>query len=292
MPEILFNVGNFQVITLRLEPTDVFGSGSPAWPRLSFRFQIQLLPAGDKGAQFDYVLVRLAGQVETPTIGQFAEFDVGPIVEESREYPYFHQLYVNAELSHARIRQFEDARSGRDPQLHVRFSGLAWLVQKQKFERVDSGGLLQIGVPRSHWADQVLSRWGLSDIKIIEIGFPKSEAGDNFRAAYSQVESAEKLFANAQYKQTLAELYSAFEKLAQSLGYGKPDQSFFASLLSDLHPVKKEATKLGLDKLCDFLHLGRHEPKESPETFQISRSDARFALTMAHAVFEYITPKG
>lgn len=292
MPEVSFNVGNFQVITVRLEPTDVLGSGTTAWPRLNLRFQIQLLPARDQQAEFNYVLLRLAGQLETPAFGQFAEFDVGPIVEESRANPYFRQLNVNVDLDHVRIRQFEDARAGRDVQLNVRFSGLAWLSEEQKFQTVLSSGLLQIIVPRSHWADQVLSRWGLSDVKIIEIAFPKSGVGDNFRAAYSHVEAAEKLFSNGQYKQVLGEVYACFEGLANALGFKNPDQQFFASILVELHPEKKEKAKLALDYFCEFAHLGRHEPKTSPETFELSRSDARFALTTALAVLEYITPKG
>ncbi len=82
----------------------------------------------------------------------------------------------------------------------------------------------------------------------------------------------------------------AFEALAKTLGFAKPDQQFFAGLLSGLHPVKKEKFKLALDAFCDLLHLGRHEPKEAAEAFAVSARDARFALIMAHAVFEYITP--
>ncbi len=292
MPEVGLNVGNFQVITLRLEPTDLYASGTPAWPRLTFRFQIQLLPARDQQTEFNYVLLRLAGHLETPPIGVFAEFEVGPLVEESRSTPYFRQLNVSVDLDHRRIRQLEYARSGRDLQLQLRFFGVAWLPKGLKFDAIQSSGVLQIVVPRSHWADQVLSRWGLANVKLIEITFAAGELGEVFRAAYARVEAAEKLFANGQYKQVLAELYSCFEGLAKSMGFGKPDQSFFAQLLAEVHPTKKECAKLALGQFCDFLHLGRHEAKEAPASFEISRSDARFALIMTQSVFEYITPKG
>ena len=147
-------------------------------------------------------------------------------------------------------------------------------------------------IPRSHWVDEVVSPWGLSSVKVIEVAFPAGTVGENYRAAYQMVEASERFFANGQYKQALAELYSAFEGLAKSQGYGKPDQQYFATLLADYHSVKKERLKLALDNLCDFFQLGRHEPKDSPETFVILRRDARFALTMAHAVFEYITAVG
>ena len=139
--------------------------------------------------------------------------------------------------------------------------------------------------------DEVVSRWGLSDVRIVEIALPKSEAGGNFRAAYSHVDAAEKLFANGQYKQVLAELYSAFEALAKSMDLPRPDQQFFADLLAELHPAKKDSAKRALDNFCDFLHLGRHEANQAPEAFAISRGDARFALIMSEGVLEYITPK-
>jgi hypothetical protein len=197
---------------------------------------------------------------------------------------------VDVQLDRVRIRQFEDARAGTDAHLVLYFSGLVWYAQK--FQTVQCDSSLEVAVPRSHWADRVLPLWGLSDVRVVEITFPKSETGENFRAAHLRVEAAEKLFANAQYKQALAELYSSFEGLANSMGFAKPDQQFFAGLLGELHPAKKAKAKLALDYLCEFLQLGRHEVKEAPESFAISRSDARFALIMSQAVLEYITPKG
>jgi hypothetical protein len=188
--------------------------------------------------------------------------------------------------------RFEHGRSGANAQLLISLSGLILLAGEQKFEAVVSQGQLQLVIPRSHWVDEVVSRWGLSTVKVIEVAFPASAVGENYRAAYQMVEAAERFFASGQYKQALAELYSAFESLAKSQGFSKPDQQYFASLLADYHSVKKERLKLALDNLCDFLQLGRHEPKDSPETFLILRRDARFALTMAHAVFEYITAAG
>ncbi|HMD85753.1 MAG TPA: hypothetical protein VKO18_13745 [Terriglobia bacterium] len=281
-----------QPITIRLEPTDLVGVGSAAWPRLLLRFKIQLaLPHGQETGK-GYVLLRLAGRIETPRIGEIARFDFGPFVGEPTTHPFFAPLDVTVDLDRARVWQFEEARAEADAQLDFSFSGLAWLPEKQKFELAPSAGQLHVRVPRSWWVDEVVSRWGLSSVKMVEISFPSSRVGDNFRSAYAHVESAEKLFANGQYKQVLAELYSGFETLARSMSFAKPDQQFFAGILDQLHPTKKQSAKLALDSLCDFLHLGRHEAKEAPESFTISRSDARFALIMSQAVLEYVGPKG
>jgi len=294
MGEASFRIKNFEVLTVRLDPTDVRGRDVAGQPVLRLPLKLQLLPAGpQQGTAAEYVLLRLAGSVFSNPIGEFAKFEAGPLAELSNASVYERQHEVVVPLDRVRVRRFEDARGGANANLRISFSALVWFPAPQStFAAIQASSELQVLVPKSHWVDQVLQPWGLESVKLVEITFPKSEAGENFRAAYSHVQTAERHFASGLSKETLAELYSGFEKLAQSHGYAKPDQSFFASLLSDFHPAKKDATKLALDKLCDFLHLGRHEPKESPNTFQISRSDARFALVMAYAVFEYIAPKG
>ena len=118
--------------------------------------------------------------------------------------------------------------------------------------------------------------------------FPKGTADDNFLAAYAKIESAQRLFGRGDWKHTLGELYSAFEGLAKSFGCTRPDQQFFVKFLSDVHSEKREKLKLVLDRYCDLLQLGRHEPNEEVQTSDVSPNDARFALTLAYAIFECI----
>ena len=292
MAQTYLNVRSHGVLTVRLDPTAVRGDGSVARPVLRLPLELQILSIEGKEQIIDYTLLCMAGVLRMKGMETLAEFDAGPMSEDSTPRPFFRQLSIEVPLDLPRIRKFEEARSGADAFLSIGLSGLVWFPKETKFEKVTSQSDLQFSVPRSTWADQVLPAWGLSSVRVIEIAFPKSEAGDNFRAAYLHVDAAEKLFANGQYKQVLAELYSCFEGLAKSMNLGKPDQQFFAQLLAELHPTKKESAKRALDNLCDFLHLGRHEAKEAPEAFGISRSEARFALIMSQAVLEYITPRG
>lgn len=291
MAEVSFGIRNFQAMKIRLEATDVRGQDLAGQPILRLPLKLQLLPAGpQQEPESQYVLLCLAGIVSSNPIGEIAGFDAGPLAEQSNPSPYERIQEVVVPLDRVQVKRFEDARAGANAQLNISFLGLVCFPARQRFERI-AAGLLQIVVPKSHWVDEVVSRWGLSSVKIVEISFPSSKVGENFRSAYAYVESAEKLFANGLYKQVLGELYSGFEGLAKSLGFAKPDQQFFAGILAELHPTKKESAKLALDSLCDFLHLGRHEAKEAPESFSISRSDARFALMMSQAVLEYVSPK-
>jgi len=292
MAQVYFNVQSQGVLAVRLDPSEVRGDGSSARPILRLPLELQIQPAGSEQGPVHYVLLRMAGVLRTKGAETLAQFEAGPMAEPSSANAYYRYFHTDVPLDFARLRRLEELRSGEDPFFSLSLSGLVWFPNGASFEKVTSQGELQFRVPRSTWADQVLPRWELSSVKLIEIRFPSNITGDNFRTAYAKVEAAERLFANGQWKQTLGELYSAFEGLAKSLNCTKPDQQFFAALLSGLHPVKKETVKLALDGFCDLLHLGRHEPKESADTFVVSPSDARFALVMAHAIFEYITPQG
>jgi hypothetical protein len=294
MAETFFDVRNSQVVTLRVDPTEVRGEGSAARPVLHLPLKVQILPTrGDQG-DVNYVLLRLAGRLGSPGIGEFAEFELPPLLEESRADPYFRDLPVKVVFDRARIRQFEDARSEAKAHFAVSFSALMWFAKDQKFEKTYSNSPLQVIVPRSHWVDDVLSRWGLSSVKMVEITFPASEVGETFRSAYARVESAEKLFANGHYRQVLTELRLAFEGLANSLGFEQRMKECFDHLLAEFGGEKKEKAREAMLNLYRFLHLGPHEQVQAPETAEepaITRSDARFALVMTYAVFEYITPE-
>jgi hypothetical protein len=241
--------------------------------------------AGETG---DYVLLRLAGRLSSSPTGEFAGFEAGPLALGSHPGPDFRPVDVLVELDRNRVKRFEDARAGKNAHLQAAMCVLIWFPKDPKFDQIVTAGCLDVSVPKSHWAEEVVARWNISRIKTVEIEFPKGTIGENFRSAYDKVENAEKLFVDGRYKQTLFELYSAFENLARRHGFDSPDQAFFAGLLADAHNVKKERAKLALSYLCNFLHLGRHEPKGSLESFEVSRRDARFGLTMAYTVFEYL----
>ncbi len=261
MSEIWLEVGGQNVVTVRLDPNSVRGRDMGGRPALYLPLELQLLPAGQEG-DVQYTLVRLAGKLQNPPLSEFARFDVGPVALVPSPSPFFRQQEALVVLDREQIKRFEDARAGNDAYFQITPSCLVWYAAQPQFGMARSSGYLEVKVPRSQWVDNVVSVWNLSNIKVVEIEFPKSTAGENFRTAYAKVEAAERLFANGQWKQTLGELYSAFEALAKTFGAAKPDQQFFAGLLSGLHPAKKDKFKLALDSFCDLLHLGRHEPKE------------------------------
>lgn len=295
MSEVSFIVVDRQVATVRLEPNSLHGRDVAGMPALYLPLKLQLLPGGQKG-DVQYALVRLAGTLQNQALGEFASFEVSPLAEVSTANAYYRQQDVLVAFDRLRIRRFEDARSGGNAHFQIMLSCLAWYPIQQRFEAPRSSGYLEVEVPKSHWAERVVSVWNLPNIKVVEIEFPKSAAGENFRASYARVEEAEKFFANGQYKQVLTTLRLSFEALANSLGCEGPDKvkKCFESLFTESHATKKERAFEALTGLYKFLHLGPHEHGNQPGSEGepvVTRRDARFALTMAYAMFEYITPK-
>ena len=292
MSEVSFVIADRQVATVRLDPNSVQGRDIAGLPVLYMPLKLQLLPAGQRG-DVQYTIVRLAGTLQSQPLGEFARFEVAPLAALPNPTPFDRQQDVMVALDRLRVKRFEDARAGGDAHFQIMLSSLVWYPGEQKFDSPQSSGYLDVLVPKSHWAEKVVSAWNLSNIRVVEIEFPKSTAGENFRASYARVEEAEKLFASGHYKQVLTTLRLSFEGLAKSFGFQSAGKEFFESLFASAHPEKKEKARDALTGIYRFLHLGPHEQANHPDSNTlpvVTRQDARFALTLAFAIFEYITP--
>jgi hypothetical protein len=293
MSEVWLSVGDRNVITVRLEPNNVQGRDMAGQPSLFLPMQLQLLPGGEK-KDLQYQLVRLAGKVQSQAFGELASFDVGPIALVPNPEPFFRQQEAFVAFGRQQIDRFEDSRAGKDAYFQIMLTGTLWYPAQQRFEVTrPSSGFLELSVPRSQWIDKVLSVWNLSHTRIIELKFPGSSAGENFRNSYARVEEAERLYASAQYKQVLTTLRLAFEGLAKSFGFPAAGKDFFDSVFISSDTEKREKAANALTHGCKFFHLGPHEQAGQPNSSAqpgITRQDARFALTLAQTIFEYITP--
>lgn len=295
MSEVWIEAGGRNAITIRLEPNNIRGRDMAGQPALSLPLEMQLLPTGDQ-TNMDYTLVRLAGKLQNQHLSEFARFDLGPMAAAANPNPFFTRQEAIVTLDRHQVKRFEDARSGKDAYFQVVLNGLAWFPAKGSFEVTRPSGHLDVKIPRSVWADQVLTNWNISSTRLVEIEFPASKAGGYFRDAYARVEEAERDFANGQYKETLTSLRQSFEGVANKLGYEGRDRvkACIEHLFADADVEKKQKATEALFKLYQFLHLGPHEHAGQPDAMvgpPVSRKEARFALTMTQAIFEYITPR-
>lgn len=292
MSEVTFTVANRHVATVRLDPNSLQGRDAAGLPVLYLPFKLQLLLAGDND-DVQYSVIQLAGLLQNPTLGEFARFEIAPSALVPSAKPFDRHQEAIVALDRLRIKRFEDARAGENAHFQIALSALVWMPGKNTFDTPYFSGNLEVIVPKSQWVESVLKPWNLSASTVVEIKFPKGDAGETFRAAYARVEEAERLFASGLYKQTLTNLRLAFESLAKSQGFDRAGEEFFESFFASAHQEKRDKARDALNGFYRFLHLGPHEqaiPSELATQLVISRPDARFALTMAHTIFEYITP--
>lgn len=287
MAEGYFNIKNRGVARVRLEPTDVFGMGSAAFPILMLQLKLQLLPAQLDSSVVNYTLVRLAGKVAVGNENtELATFEAPPLAETSNNNSYERQLGVNVPLTLRQVKHIEELRDGKNPFFNLTFTGLVAIQPSYEFEQLREL-TLQLHVPRSHWIDNVLNRWNISDLRLLEIN-PPTMGRKELALAYSRLGQAEHFYRTGDYPHVLTELRSAFAAVAACYSAQQADKNAFDKMLINTHPKVREKLREAFHDFAGFLHLGPHEPSPTQEVpVPISRHDARFALVTAHAIFEY-----
>jgi hypothetical protein len=283
MSETSFNVKNNGVGRVRLESTDIVGIGSPANPQLLLGIKFQLLPLGPN----PYTLLRVHGKIFIGNENQpVATAEHTPIAEQAYQNIYERTVQLAVPLTLTQIKHIEDVRSGNDLRFRLTLSGL--IALKDEFERLQDMNL-DISVPRSHWLDMALKPWGVSDLRQLEIKFPGASHKEMVTAR-ERLERAEGLYRVGDYPHVLTELRNAFDAIAQAYSQKGVPKDAWEQMLTNTHPTVRERLLETLAEFRKILHLGPHQPLPTAETpTPISRQDARFALVVAHAVFEYFS---
>lgn len=285
MSETSFTVKGNGVGRVRLEPTEIIGIGSPANPQLVLPLKFQLLPFGPTA----YTLLRVNAKIfvgnENHPVGA-AEHP--PIAEDSMPNPYDRTVNLSVPLTLKQIKHIEDIRDGNNLLLRITLSGLVVLKQTTEFERLQDMSL-QVTVPRSHWIDTALKAWGVSDLRLLEIKFPGDSPKD-IATARVRLERAEELYRTGDYPHVLTQLRSAFDAMAEAYSQKGVGKEAWEKILTHTHAGVRDKLLDSFAAFRQFLHLGPHEPLPTAQTpTPISRQDARFALVVAHAIFEYFS---
>lgn len=289
MSETSFNVKNNGVGKVRLESTDIIGIGSSANPQLLVQAKFQLLPLG----QNMYTLLRVHGKIFLAGENQpVATAEHPPLAEQSYQNVYERNVQLTVPLTLTQIKNIEDFRGGGDLRLRVTLSGLVAIKQSQsqpeEFERLQDMNL-DVSVPRSHWIDTALKPWGVSDLRLLEIKFPGPSHAE-MATARERLSHAEGYYRAGNYPAVLTELRNAFDAILQAYSKKGVGKDAWEEILQHAHPTVRERLIETLGSFRKILHLGPHQPLPTGQgPTPISRQDARFALVVAHAVFEYFS---
>ncbi len=289
--EAFFTIKNCGAIVVRLEPTSVCGEGA-IFPNLVLQLGLRLSPISLE-TPLHYTLLRVAGKLSlTNTNDTVAAFDSEPMAMQSGPQVYDQRLDLKAPLTLGQIKRIEELRDGKNPCFRITLTALVMLhTTPRDFERA-SDAQLYITVPRSHWIDQVLNVWNVSDLRLLEISAPNAGRKEII-LAQQRLAQAENFYRTSDYPQVLTELRSAFTAIAERYSCKQADQNTFDRMLVKTHPVMREKLKPAFHYCCALLNAGPHEPPPTPEApVPVSREDARFALVVAHAIFEYFSSQG
>lgn len=285
MSEATFNVRGNPVGRVRLEPTDIIGTGNSGNPQLVLGLKFQLLPVGPT----TYTLLRVSGKIFVSNENYpIATVEHPPISEESMSNAYDRLVNLNVPLTLTQIKHIEDLRNGNNLVLRIELTGLVALKQTHEFERLQDVSLL-LSVPRSHWVDTALKTWGVSDLRLLEIRVP-GESRKEMATARGRLGRAEDLYRIADYPHVLTELRSAFDAMAEAYSQKGVCKEAWEQILAHTHADVRGKLLGSFTAFRDFLHLGPHQPVPTVQApTPISRQDARFALIVAHAIFEYFS---
>jgi hypothetical protein len=285
MSETTFSVKMNGVGRVRLESTDIIGTGGPANPELTLGLKVQLLPFGPT----HYTLLRIGGKIYVSNENHpLVTFEHPSIAEESTTHAYDRAVNLSVPLTLVQIKHIEDLRGGKNLLLRIVLSGLVALKQNNEFEKLQDF-TLQVEVSRSHWIDRALNAWAVSDLRLLEIKF-SGESPKEMVTARERLERAEGLYRVGDYPHVLTELRNAFDAIAQAYSQKGVGKDAWEQLLTHTHTSVRDKLLDSLSAFRQYLHLGPHQPLPTQQTpTPISRQDARFALVVAHAIFDYFS---
>lgn len=285
MSETSFSVKGNGVGRVRVEPTEITGMGSPANPQLVLGLKFQLLPH----PQTPYTLLRVNAKIFVGNENHpVAAAECPPITEDSYPNVYDRPINLSVPLTLTQIKHIEDIRSGNDLLLRIILSGLVNLKQANEFERLQDM-MLQVSVPRSHWIDTALKAWGVSDLRVLEIKLPGASRKEMVTAR-ERLEQAEALYRVGDYPHVLTQLRNAFDAIAQAYSAKGTGKDVWEQILTHTHGGVRDKLLNSFIAFREVLHLGPHQPMPTAQVpTPISRQDARFALVVAHAIFEYFS---
>jgi len=287
-----------------IDPNQVSGQGTLYSPILYIPLEMRLrhLRSNDESERAEYTLFRLEGHLGLPNKEELAPLFVETLSEQPDPYENPRAIALKVLLDFRRIDLMEKARSGDDMMLLLRISGLVFIQKPDKpiVEKLRSNKIgIEIKVPQSVWIKNVLNRWKVHELSLLEIDKPRIDNENLSEKPLEHLKAAENHYLNFNHRETFAALYSAFEALAKRYDCKNPDKNFFSKILNELPVDKRDKYRNLFHHFCDLLHLGRHEQKVSngdkpqnndvAEQTEVNRNDAQLALILGQTILSYIS---
>lgn len=198
-------------------------------------------------------------------------------------------------LSPYHLQKIEEIRRGSDLWLCMQFYCQAadlgadspqprGFVSPQIRGDTSSSKYVPFRIPKSDWLP-VLSNLGYGDCYLIEVPLRGVPGRRELKKALTHLTNAWDHFNLGADSEVLGSCHKAFERIALD-NDAKPDQNGWEKILHGVDRARREKLKHMLHRLCDYLHLGRHEVED--ERIGLEHSDAEYALIMTQATLAYL----
>jgi hypothetical protein len=198
-------------------------------------------------------------------------------------------------LSPYHLQKIEEIRKGGDLYLCMQFfcqaadlgtdpPQLRNLVSPQIRGATWSSNYVPFRIPKSDWLP-VLRNLGYGDYYLIEVPLRGVPERSELKKALTYLTKAWDHFNLGADSEALGSCHKAFERIALDHN-AKPDQNGWEKVLQGVDRTRREKLKHMLARMCDYLQLGRHEPKD--ERIELDRFDAEYALIMTQATLAYL----
>jgi len=187
-------------------------------------------------------------------------------------------------IAAVQVAALEELRDSGDLQIKLTVAGEGGPLAHPEWI-YDVSGDLVARVSRSAWIGLVNDAQAM-DILLLEVPMPFVGAPPAGREMMSALRTAQRLFAEGNYSECVVRCRTALEALAALTGRG---QGWVGAALAPLEAKRQAMTKderqMVLEAaLLHFTHLGAH-----PNEVQISRRDAKLALSMTASILAYRT---
>lgn len=297
-----YSYSNFPAMEVSVDPNQVSGQGTLYSPVLYIPLEIRLrqLPSNDQSESAEYTLFRLEGHLALANNEQLAPLIIETLSEQPHRNENSRHVPLTVFLDFRRIALMEKDRSGDDMSLSLCISGLVFIQKPDKpiIEKLRSN-MIGIEIPQSVWIKNVLNRWKVYELSLLEIEKPRIDNSKISEKPLEHLKAAENHYLNFNHRETLSALYTAFEALAKRHDFENPDKNFFSKILHELPADKREKYRDLFHHFCVLLHLGRHEQKVSNDNdannneaigqTEVNQNDAQLALIMGQTILSYIS---
>lgn len=185
-------------------------------------------------------------------------------------------------LTANQVAEIEELRASGDLQIKLVISGEGGPTgHPERAESVYTE--LLVRVPQSSWIHELASAKAM-DTLLLEVPMPFVNAASSQRGMVAALRTAQRLFTEGNYSESVARCRTALEAMAILAGRG---ERWAGPVLDSLKEKRSEMTKdqreLVLEAaLLHFTHLGAH-----PNEVEICRRDAKLALSLTASVLAY-----